>query len=512
MSKGSRLYKIFITSMIVIIAGMLLATGIIAIQKQMKLKTSFDYIPGVDVEVFVKNDDNPTEKLIFSNYANGTNRIYVDTTYCSLSATTLTFNNAFVTAYGNNFSLVVYNYSNFTISTEITSTTTAKVGENTVEAVEPEITPATSQIETGESGEFVISCEPIIPQETIISIQFEEYIPTYWEEDGYTIRTYGTEGAVAANRAYYAENLHYKYYIEMGEYPQTGADSTTEDYLDSNYASLSTDANGYYTYNGAKYARVASPNTSYSADSNVNFYKVEPVRWIVLGGVTSTTDGSSAVAFNPTNDVTYNSTNKTFTYSGTAYSKVLLIAEQALKNNVYDSNSSDKAWKNTRIYSFLNTTLMPTIFTETQQNKILGTTLYTGRYSVGGNGGSSTSPNTGNGTSTANKLFLLGAGRDESTDGDAGYTNYAKENYRVSTYFRDRTARYGGKSVANVTDYARASGAYWDNNYKFSSWWLRSGLYSGNYYAYYVNVAGLNHDRVNYSNCAVRPSFILNLA
>ena len=175
MSKANKLYKIFMTSMIVIIAGLLLATGIIAIQKQMKLKTSFDYIPGVDVEVFVKNDDNPTEKLIFRNYANGTNGIYVNSTYCSLSATTLTFNNAFVTAYGNNFTLVVYNYSNFTIATEITSTTTAKVGANTVEAVEPEITPPTARIEIGESGKFVISCEPIIPQETVLQISFEQF-------------------------------------------------------------------------------------------------------------------------------------------------------------------------------------------------------------------------------------------------------------------------------------------------------------------------------------------------
>jgi len=330
------------------------------------------------------------------------------------------------------------------------------------------------------------------------------------EEAFYKVYQYGTTGAVDNNRAYYAKNSRYKYYIEMGEYPQTMVSSA-----DVTSLGLSTNLQkegDYYKQGDNYYAYVGSPDSTY-ASGFTQWYKVEPIRWIVLGGVISTTDGSSAVAFNPTNDVTYNSTNKTFTYSGTAYSKVLLIAEQALKNNVYDSSSSDKAWQSTGIYSFLNTTLMPTIFTETQQGKILGTTLYTGRYSVGGNGGFSTLPNTENGTSTANKLFLLGAGRDVSTDGDDGYTKYATENYRVSTYFRDATARYGGTSVANVTDYARASGAYWYESNKSSYWWLRSGRSDYNDYAYHVrddgDVVTFSVDR---SNCAVRPSFVLNLA
>jgi len=310
----------------------------------------------------------------------------------------------------------------------------------------------------------------------------------------YMVYQYGTTGAVDANRAYYSSTLHYKYYIEMGEYPQTGADSTTEDYLASNYASLSTDAKGYYTYS-AKYARVGR-----------NFYKVEPIRWIVLGGVTNTTNGSSAVAFNPTNNVTYNSTNKTFTYNGTSYSKVLLIAEQALINNMYDSSSSDQPWQDTDIYKFLNTTLMPTIFNGTQQNKILGTTLYTARYSVGGD--NNILPNTPNGTSTNNKLFLLAVG------GAFGYTTYDTENYKVGTYFIDTTAGYGGTSVANVTDYARANGAYWSANYKSTEWWLRSGHPYGSNYAHCVFDMGSSagNNSVYRNQYAVRPCFILNLA
>ena len=179
MSKSNRMYKIFMTTMIVIIAGLLLATGIIAIQKQMKLKANIEFLPGINVEIFVKNDDNPTETLIFRNFEDTANSkaIEFNSTYCELSATTLTFNNAFVTAYGNNFTLIVKNYSDFTIQTEITSTSTAIIGGNSVEAVEPEITPPTAQIESNASGEFVVSCEPIIPQETILTLQFEEVPP-----------------------------------------------------------------------------------------------------------------------------------------------------------------------------------------------------------------------------------------------------------------------------------------------------------------------------------------------
>jgi len=173
MSKSNRMYKIFMTTMIVIIAGLLLATGIIAIQKSMKLKANIEFLPGINVEIYVNEESE--NGLLFRNFDKDTNnKIYVNSTYCELGATTLTMNNNFVTAYGNNFTLVVKNYSGFTIETNITSTATAKIGEEPVDAVVPEITPATAQIDTGKSGDFVVTCEPIIPQETILAIKFEE--------------------------------------------------------------------------------------------------------------------------------------------------------------------------------------------------------------------------------------------------------------------------------------------------------------------------------------------------
>ena len=177
MSKSYRMYKIFMTTMVVIIAGLLLATGIIAIQKQMKLKTSFEYIPGVDVEIYVKNVDNSSERLIFSNYEKGASGIYVDTKYCLLSATTLTMNSDFAKDYGNNFSIVINNYSGFAIDSRITSTSTAKVGETSINAVEPEITPFFSVIGSEAKQEFTVTCEPVIPQESVFKIALAENIP-----------------------------------------------------------------------------------------------------------------------------------------------------------------------------------------------------------------------------------------------------------------------------------------------------------------------------------------------
>lgn len=210
MSKADKWYKIFMVSMIVAMAGMLIATGIIAIQKSMKLKASFDFITGVDVEIYV-NEENE-EGLIFSNYENGLKGIYVNATYCSLSATNLTFNNAFVTAYGNNFTLIVKNYSSFTIQTEITSTATAIVGGNSVNAVEPEITPATAEIEANKSGQFVVTCEPVVPQEITLALQFEEVGPP-----PYTIKTYGVDLILGTDTITTATGYNGYKYIEFNE-------------------------------------------------------------------------------------------------------------------------------------------------------------------------------------------------------------------------------------------------------------------------------------------------------
>ena len=57
MLKSEKVYKIFMTAMFVVIAGLLLASGIVAIQKSMKLNLSFDVKPTFLFEIYVRVND-----------------------------------------------------------------------------------------------------------------------------------------------------------------------------------------------------------------------------------------------------------------------------------------------------------------------------------------------------------------------------------------------------------------------------------------------------------------------
>ena len=110
MSKSNRMYKIFMTTMIVIIAGLLLATGIIAIQKQMKMKVSFSATPSIFCQIDVKANgaDDSTYTTIFNN-----NGEAIIGTGIELSGNSLLFSDTFASAYattlGTSFVLKITN-------------------------------------------------------------------------------------------------------------------------------------------------------------------------------------------------------------------------------------------------------------------------------------------------------------------------------------------------------------------------------------------------------------------
>jgi len=117
------------------------------------------------------------------------------------------------------------------------------------------------------------------------------------------------------------------YYIDLGEYPQT-----QETDVDIIAGIIDTpDENGYYTssVNEEKYARKGtSPNFTY--------YKVEPVRWLVIG------NGSMF------NDFDFPNLN----YDGFESNQLLLISEKILDAKIYHSSqSSNILWANTTIYN-----------------------------------------------------------------------------------------------------------------------------------------------------------------
>ena len=98
MSKGNRLYKTFMTTMIVIIAGLLLATGIIAIQKHLKLKMEVAFQPGVNVEIGVLNPETFEEVLILRNFDDGADK-HVEVNQAVLQGSKLTLTEEFINTY-----------------------------------------------------------------------------------------------------------------------------------------------------------------------------------------------------------------------------------------------------------------------------------------------------------------------------------------------------------------------------------------------------------------------------
>ena len=83
-------------------------------------------------------------------------------------------------------------------------------------------------------------------------------------------------------------------------------------------------------------------------------------------------------------------------------------------------------------------------------------------------------------------------------------------NYGFSSSYSDSETRY-----AQVTDYAKANGAYWSTSTQYFNnglYWLRSPYYYYSYSAYYVYYGG--NDRIDYvhvTNYGVRTACNINL-
>ena len=170
MTKSNRLYKIFMTTMIVIIAGMLLATGIIAIQKSMKLNVSMSMLPTANIEILVGGAESET--LLFRNFDKDTNnKVYVDTSKATLSGNTFSLKDSFVNTYGSEFTIIVKNYSNFPIKVGLSSTATGSPAT---------ITPASqslaacSSYTSPTSAEFSVTIEAVMTQTTNLTIVISE--------------------------------------------------------------------------------------------------------------------------------------------------------------------------------------------------------------------------------------------------------------------------------------------------------------------------------------------------
>lgn len=256
-------------------------------------------------------------------------------------------------------------------------------------------------------------------------------------------------------------------YVEFGKWPQSEKtnDTISVDETDSNSV-------GSFTYykggDGEWYAKIEK-------NSQVSYYKVEPIKWRVL----------------------------TADYNGTG--KKLLLAEKILINKAYHASSNN--YENSSIRAYLTGDFFTTAFTQAEQDAIATTTVI--------NNARSTNPdsndkqwNEGNNryasdTATSDKIFLLS--EQEVTKADYGFAAY--DQYGYSQY------GIGNTRIRMTTAFAKAKGAYQDTSGGFGGcWWLRSPYYNYSNYARDVRndgVAELGGD-VNRATCGIVPALCLN--
>ena len=172
MSKANKLYKIFMTSMIVIIAGLLLACGVIAVKNSMRVKMSIPANPNFLIEIYIQKDGSEIQNLVFKNY----DEIKIQNGISGINANTLIASDDFITRYGGDFSIIIKNYTTtMGILASITSTATM---DGDVPGVPAEITAvkaiAAAYDAVVEEAKFQIANKAVLPQQTLLEIKLEE--------------------------------------------------------------------------------------------------------------------------------------------------------------------------------------------------------------------------------------------------------------------------------------------------------------------------------------------------
>ena len=289
-----------------------------------------------------------------------------------------------------------------------------------------------------------------------------------------------------------------KYFVEMGEYPQslyTGETNaltqvTGETYdIDGSTCNVYTDGTDRYVE-----FTMSSSNNGYSSNSNyasylgTKYYKIEPVRWIVIGQG----DGSAL----PSDFDIYNTT----------LDSLLVISENILVQQMFNpltthtTSNNDTAyadWEGSQIRTYMNGTLLDQLFDETQQSLLQSTTLTTTYLNTSGT--------ITNITTTGDKLFNLAISRQNGVD--------YSDTYLADLLNNDTTVQYGNTYSslrATATDMARATGVYYNASTGFGYWGLRSGFYNYHNFASFVLGDGLvGCDYVNLTANGVRAAFVL---
>jgi len=339
----------------------------------------------------------------------------------------------------------------------------------------------------------------------------------------WTIKAYNQTNVTTG----YNSNFAGYYYVEMGEYPQTYVASVSGAPTTSTSGTIHTDANGdrYYWQNAMRYQyKSGSTHQFYTTYGVSGWYKIEPLRWIIIGGGKSET-------------TTYGTgSNKNSDSLGS--NELLLLSEYVLygvpfdgshfqstsscRNRYYTSGNMDttsdvwcsiNGWTESRGDSNPNTNdgvdyinqadalhVRENYFIKLSGLKDIMTAnsglIVEKTLSTTYKGGTD---------SSSHKIFLLGG-----LSGDSFYvSNYLDSDGKVDTSSDTKRVGYA-TGFAHATSADASDGAQ-SSASRASTWWLRSGSYADS--AYRVrNDGGGGSNLVFFSGYGVRPSFILNLA
>jgi len=575
MTKRNKFYQIgFIVSTVVCI-GLMLAMGIIAVQKSMKLNLGFQVNPSFECKIVYNGN------TIFCNTAkNGESLVVGDGV--SLNGNNLTLNQNF-SGLGAGFTLTIHNYT--ALKTEISVSGTGANGDTlTLDAYTSGTAPYGNITITATGTSATLTFAEWVPRKYTLSYnsnggggsmessEFEEGVPqplsenefvnkdTYyckqflgWSEDPNATKATYTNGqsitisqdttlyavwdSVWTIKAYDGTNTNFNgyYYVEMGEYPQTyksddaikvySTEAKTTDITTSTTTSgtigYGSDGYRYYWQNAMAFQHKSDATHKFSTVYGVSgWYKIEPLRWIIIGGDKSET-------------TTYGTgSNKNSDNLGT--DELLLLSEYVLyavpfdgshhqsssssQNRYYTSDNmnttsdvwcSINGWTGSRGDSDPNTNGGVDYINQADAQHVKGEKYFaklSGLEAIMTANSSLIVEKTlsttykGGTDSSSHKIFLLGGTGSDSFL----YSNYLG-------------ALGDSKLIGYATGFAHATSACGSGSGSSASrasyWWLRFGYYYRNSDAYFVTDDGyVDYNGVYFSNRGVRPSFVLNLA
>ena len=251
------------------------------------------------------------------------------------------------------------------------------------------------------------------------------------------------------------------YYIEMGNAPQSYAGTAST--INATQQATQWIDNNYY------YRDINNPNIQYVFKDS-KYYKVEPIRWIIIADENYTTDGGTLGIdyFSNTNLATIDRT----LLNNISLNQIVVVSEKLITNFSFDCNYTNCE---SQMRSLRNK-----VFTEDEQNLLKPVSLTTFRDAF----------------TTLDENFSLMAGYETT------------ENFYVSNYLATPALRQASNTayLANATT----------NPSGYNVWSLRSWYGSSTHTCgYYIDSSGIITCPVipntNFPPRGIRPFFVFNL-